>query len=249
MQLARFLLAAAFCGVLFPARALLIRADRDDAEYLELATRYTAAVALPGGGEAVLIAPGWLLTSAKQAKALRADARIAIGAKSYSVAATRIHPAWSGGAANDIALVHLRGGVPDDIEPLRLYRGDNEGGKAVVIVAHGQSGTIGGPAALSDRRARAAINTIDRIAARAFDMRIKPPEEASDLQGALTPGEIGAPAIVETTQGLFVVGVATAIDGEWETYARVSAYASWIEATMVETAKREVEQLLDPDRR
>ena len=247
MQLARLLVVLV---VSLPAHALLIRADRDDAEYLELATRYTSVVALPGGGEATLIASNWLLTSAKLAKGLPVDARIVIAGKRYEVATTRVHPAWSGGSANDIGLVHLRGGTSiDDIEPLQLYRGDNEGGKAVVIVAHGSTGKIGSNERTTDRKARAAINTIDRIGARVFDMQVKPAADASDLQGALTPGELGAPAIVETTQGLFVVGVANAIDGEWESYARVSAYASWIEAAMVDTAKREVEQLLDPDRR
>ncbi len=250
MQPVRFLLAAAFCSSVLPAQALLIRADRDDAEYLELATRYNTAVGLPGGGEAVLIASNWLLTTATLAKALPADARIVIAGKRYEVATVRVHPSWGGGAANDIGLVHLRGGIRvDDIEPLNLFRGDNEGGKAVVIVAHGSTGKIGSAERTNDRKARAAINTVDRIGARAFDMRVKPPDDASDLQGALTPGELGAPAIIETAQGLFVVGVAAATDGEWETYARVSAYASWIEATMVDTAKREVEQLLDPDRK
>ena len=239
----------AAAGAVFPARALLTRADRDDAEYRELATRYTAAVALPGGGEAVLIAPSWLLTTAKRAQALPGGARVQIGDSSYIVKSIRVHPAYAGGAANDIALVQLRSGVPEEIEPLQLYRGKEEGGKAVVIVAHGPSGTIGAPAKASDGRARAAINTIDRIGERVFGMRIKPGDEASDLQGALTPDEVGAAAIIETTQGLFLVGVATAIEGDWENYARVSAYASWIEAAMLDTAKREVEQMLDPERR
>ena len=106
LVLKRFAALAVSCAVL-PAQALLIRADRDDAEYLELATRYNAAVALPGGGEAVLIASNWLLTTARLAKALPADARIVIAGKRYEVATTRVHPAWSGGAANDIGLVHL----------------------------------------------------------------------------------------------------------------------------------------------
>ena len=43
MQLARFLsLLAALCA--FPAAAILIRADREDAEYVELATRYPQSI-------------------------------------------------------------------------------------------------------------------------------------------------------------------------------------------------------------
>ena len=249
MQLARLAAALALSCSVFPAHALLIRPDRDDAEYRELATRYTAAVALPGGGEAVLIAPSWLLTTAKRAQALPPGARVKIGESAYAVKSVRVHPSFAGGAANDIALVQLRSGVPEEIEPLQLYRGNDEGGKGVVIVAHGPGGTIGSAARADDARARGAINTIDRIGERVFGIRVKPGDEASDLQGALTPAETGAPAIVETTQGLFLVGVATAIEGDWETYARASAYASWIESAMLDTAKREVEQMLDPERR
>jgi hypothetical protein len=231
------------------AQALLIRADRDDAEYVELASRYAAAVALPGGGEAVLIAPSWLLTTAQLAKALPDKARVTIAGKGYDVILTRTHPGWSDSKVNDIALVQLKRGVPEEIEPLLLYRFDNEAGKAVVVVAHGETGKIGADTRVSDRRARAAINTVDRLGAREFGMRVKPGDEASDLQGALTRGELGAPAIIETTQGLFLVGLATSIEGEWETFVRVSAYVPWIEATMLEVAKREVEQMLDPERR
>ena len=64
------LLAAALAAQ--PAGALLIRPDRDDAEYLELATRYTSSVLLEApDGEGVLIAPRWVLTAAHMAKALQ----------------------------------------------------------------------------------------------------------------------------------------------------------------------------------
>jgi len=231
------------------AQALLIRADRDDAEYVELATRYPAAVALPGGGEAALIAPAWLVTTAERAKALPAKARVTIAGKGYDIGVTRMHAGWAGGIANNIALVQLRRSVPEEVDALQPYRGDNEGGKAVAIVAHGDTGRIGSDTRVGDGRARAAINTVDRIGAREFGVRIKPPDEAADLQGALTRGEMGAPAIVETSQGFFLVGIAAAIEGDWQSFVRVSAYASWIEATMIDQARREVDQLLDPERR
>ena len=62
---------AALASLPLPAGAILIRPDRDDAEYLELATRYPASIALPAGGEGVLIAPRWVLTAAHRAKALQ----------------------------------------------------------------------------------------------------------------------------------------------------------------------------------
>jgi hypothetical protein len=248
VQLACFCLALAALAAFPPAHALLIRADRDDAEYVELATRYSAAIALPGGGEAVLVAPRWLLTAAHRAKALRDGDRIATVDGDREVQAIRSHPEWKGGVANDIALVLLRKPVAGS-EPLRFYRWTDEAGKAVVIVGHGESGPIGRRPAASDRRARAGINTIDRVEPRALGLRIKPPDDASDLQAALAAADTGAPAIIEIRDELYVAGVAAATDGEWETYARVSAYVPWMEAVMLDVAKRELESMLDPDRR
>src|ERR1043165_6577920 len=53
------LLAALLAAV--PAQAILVRADRDDTEYVELATRYPSSIALAPGIEGVLIAPRWVL--------------------------------------------------------------------------------------------------------------------------------------------------------------------------------------------
>ena len=51
---------ALVCALTLPAGAILIRADRDDAEYLELATKYVASVAIaPVDAEGALIAPSW----------------------------------------------------------------------------------------------------------------------------------------------------------------------------------------------
>jgi len=70
VQLARLALVAASLAAL-PAGALLMRADRDDAEYLELATRYGACIPLAFEGEGVLVASRWVLTSTRVANGLR----------------------------------------------------------------------------------------------------------------------------------------------------------------------------------
>ena len=74
-------------------------------------------------------------------------------------------------------------------------------------------------------------------------------DEASELQGAATPGDSGAAAFIETARGLFVAGILRATDSEWETYARISAYAAWIDAVMIDMARKEADDLLDPQRR
>src|SRR5258706_12191653 len=190
------LLLAAGLAAALPASGILIRSDREDAEYLELATRYPSSVELnvPGGGEGVLIAPRWVLTSAQRAKALR-DAkpvpRLRFGEDEHEIQSFFV---------GDVGLLLLRRGVRG-IEPSRLYREGDESGKTVAIAGHGNA----------DRRKRAAINTVDRVDARTLGLRVKPLDDASDLQGAAVPGDLGAPLFVEAPAGIFVAGVLTSL--------------------------------------
>lgn len=224
-MISRFLLAACGCLLASPAVALLTRADRDDAEYLELASRYTSSVRLSArAGEGVLIAPRWMLTSAAHAKEA---ARLRIGARDYAVQST-----YTEGQAG-VALLLLREAAAD-VEPTPIYRGTEEAGKAVVVTGHG-----------GDGRKRAGINTIDRVAARTLELRIRKGDDASDLQGALTPSETGAPAYLQVGDELFVAGIATAIAGDRETYARISALAAWIDETMLGAAMSEAASIRD----
>jgi hypothetical protein len=234
-----------------PAAAILIRADRDDAEYLELATRYTSSVLLEApDGEGVLIAPRWVLTAAHRAKALqemKALPKLRFGERDYEIQSIVMHPDWKKGGHSDVALILLKDAVRG-VEPTRLYRGTDEGGKSVVIVGHGHTGRIGEkplPKERWDRKKRAAINTVDRVTPRTLGLQVKKPEDASDLQGAAAPGDSGGPAYIQTENGLFVAGIASATDDDWELYTRVSTFVPWIEAVMLEEAKREAEKLLD----
>lgn len=239
--------AAALCCA-FSASALLIRPDRDDAEYLELATRYASSVALHApGGEGVLIAPRWVLTSARSASALRDSkppARIAFGSRQHEIQAIFIHPEGRAGGEADIALVYLKEAV-GGVAPSRLYREGDEAGKGVVIAGSGPTGKIGDKVpARADGKKRAAINTVDHITPRSFELRIKPLDDASDLQGAATPAESGWPAYIETGGEILVAGIGSTTDGARERYARVSAFVAWIEGTMLEVAKEEAAALL-----
>jgi hypothetical protein len=236
------------------AGAILVRADRDDSEYLELASRYTASLGmgLPDG-EGALIAPRWILTSAVVGNdiASRKDYQLDARGGPYPVAKVFIHPDWQRDGA-DIALVFL-GREVEGIEPLAIYRGSDEKEESVVIVGRGLGGTIEkGPVPREkwDRRKRAAINTVDEVLPRTLVLVIKKPDEASDLQGAAAPGDSGAPAILQDGSKLFVAGVWSGTDdtnndrrignaGDRERYARVSAYAKWIDDTMFAAAAQE----------
>lgn len=262
----RSILALAVLCWALPAGALLIRADRDDAEYLELASRYTSSVALEApDGEGVLIAPRWVLTAAHRARAIqemKPPARLKFAGRDHEIEAVYIHPDGRKGEPNDIALVLLRKDVRG-IEPTPIYRTADEGGKTVVIVGHGHTGRIGEapqPKEKWDRKKRAAINTVDRVSPRTFGLKIKAPDDASDLQGAAAPGDSGGPAYLETVEGLLVAGINYATDdanadgiagnvGDWDLYMRVSVFAGWIDATLLEVARREADALLGEGRR
>lgn len=246
-----------------PAHAILIRPDRDDAEYQELATRYTSSIILEApDGEGVLIAPRWVLTAAHMGKALqemKALPKLTFAGKAYEIQAVFIHPEWKKGGPGDIALLQLK--IPvEGVQPTPIYRAKDEGGKTVVIVGHGYTGKIGEkplPKERWDRKKRAAINTITRITPRILGLEIKAADDASDLQGAAGPGDSGGPAYVEVNDELFVIGIGYATDdtnadgiignvGDWELYVRVSAYAAWIDAVTSKAAVDEAAAILGP---
>jgi hypothetical protein len=203
-------------GVLaaWPAAALLTRPDREDAEYRELASKYPSSIALAeSASEAVLIAPRWLLVPGPRAQALEGAGRIAIGGARYDIEKLYEHPSGA------LALVFLRTPVAD-VEPSPVYRPRDEQGKPVAFVGHGRGA------------ARAAINTVDRVDANSLSLRVKPLDEASDLQGSLTADELGAPLFIEVSEEPFVAGIAVDAGREWQTFARLSSYAAWIDDSM-----------------
>jgi hypothetical protein len=232
------------------ASAVLTRADRDDAEYLELASRYPAALAMaPVPGEGVLIAPRFVLTAASVARRLAAMKPLPLlqaGGQRHRIRSIALHPQWQGGPEHDIALVFLADAV-EGVTPAPMYRNPDEQGKAVALVGHGASGRIGARALAShDGRARAAINTVDRVAPLTLELTLKGPDDASDLQGAMAADEPGAPAFIEGADAIYVAGIGHGTRdghagdvGDRETYARVSALAGWVDEAMFRAATAE----------
>jgi trypsin len=233
-----------------PAQAILVRADRDDAEYLEMATKYASSVAIdvPGGGEGVLVQPRWILTSAQVAAALQAMGRmpdVAFEGRKYSIKEVRIYPTWRAGTpSSDLALLYLDRAVRG-VAPTPPYRADDEGGRAVVIVGHGETGKIGAATHTGDGKKRGAINTVDRVAPKLLTLMVKNPAEASDLQGALGRGDVGGPAYLQEKDQLFVAGIASGAEGDAQLYVRVSAFVPWMDAIFLRAAKDELRDQLD----
>jgi hypothetical protein len=256
----RSLLSFLLVALAIPAHALLIRTDRDDAEYLELATKYTSFVPLGGtpGAGGVLVNPRWVLTSASVGKVLSEQKGrvLRIGGRDLGIERVFIHPEWKGANENAVALVLLREGARG-IEATPVYRGTDEAGKTVVVVGSGYTGRIGANATAEkwDRKPRASVNTVDRVAPLTVGLKLKPHDDASDLQGAMAPGDAGGPIFIETDDGIRVLGIALGTEdanangilgdiGDWENCARVSAFGDWVEKTMLDVAREEAAKLL-----
>src|SRR5262249_12080557 len=123
--------------------------------------------------------------------------------------------------------------------PSALYRGADEAGKTVALASSGPSGKIGEAAVRTDKRPRAGVNTVDAVTDSTLGLRIKPLDDASDLQGAATPGDRGSPLYIERDDDLLVAGIAapsqpSAEFGATNVYLRVSTAVAWIEETMLE---------------
>jgi hypothetical protein len=171
------------------------------------------------------------------------------------VQAIYVHPDWRPGRGPDLALLHLR--IPvEGIEPVPTFRGPDEPGLAVRVVGHGAGGRIGEkPSKPADRKPRAAVNTVDRVSPALLGLRIKSPDDASDLQGVLDEGDRGGPAIVEIDGKFFVAGIGFATEdangdgiagnaGDWDLFVRVSAFAAWIDGVAAYAAAEEAASLL-----
>lgn len=220
----------------WPAPALQPRPDREDAEYLELATKYASAARLSTGQNGVLVNARWVLTTARAARDVRAALprrpTVRVGEREVDVADAFPHPKWlREGGPHDVGLVLLKDAVRG-VEPT-VVAPSLEPGRAIAIAAFGPDG-----------RRRASINTVDALEALAFASRVKPLEEASDLQAALGPGDLGAPAYLASPEGIAVAGIAFAVEGATERFIRAGAYLDWIESTMLEVNTREAAELL-----
>lgn len=248
-------------GLALPtATPIVIRHDRDDAAYRELAARFPSACDIETGGVGVLIRPRWVLTAAHVADGVNPfAARVGFGGTHRDdpgpdgfearVDLVRVHPDWAqseaDGIQHDIALLRLSEAVAG-VEPAPLFLEAVEPGREVVLVGCGLTGDGHSGAATRDGAWRAATNRIWRVEPDRVLFRFEEPGGgATELEGFWAPGDSGCPAYVETEAGWRVLAVSSygfdpsddrtpANYGEHDASFLASHYADWIEETIRE---------------
>ncbi len=233
--LAAFLLASASTD----AGAIVLRHDRDDARYRDLAADYPM-VCKVGGGMGTLITPTWVVTAAHVAEQMVSEVRF--GDLVVPVDRTFLHPDYAmEGKHRDIALIRLASPVTG-IVPAQLYAWDDELGQRVVFVGDGWTGTgLTGPSK-GERIYRAARNQVSEVLPGWVNFIFDAPPEGDDLEGISGPGDSGGPALVEREGTLYVIGVSAYNDGgelctygTKEHYGRVSDEREWLDGVMAGT--------------
>lgn len=148
----------------------------------------------------------------------------------------------------DIALLELRYEVKH-LTPVTLYKNEDEVGTIIILLGWGDFGK--GDEGLSlepinDRRFRQATNQITAIEGNYLFFEFDHPEsgKALPLEGVNGPGDSGGPALVETDNGLHIIGVSSGgqYKTDWENefvqqgrygweefYIRISQMHSWID--------------------
>lgn len=220
--------------------AIVIRHDRDDARYRELARKYPAVCAIGRAGEGTLVAPQWVLSAAHVATGFRRALGVTCGSSVYDVADVIAHPEWKDGGPHDLALIRLARPV-EGITPVGIYERGDEAGKLIVFVGRGGNGTgLTGPTT-EDRVLRAATNQVDRVDEHWLLFTFDAPPGGTDLEGISGPGDSGGPALIEVDGRALVAGVSVwgragdkgrGTYGAQEGYTRVSRYSAWIRQTL-----------------
>lgn len=223
------------CAFAWSAFAIVIRHDKDETKYRELASEFPAAVTLKPDGAGVLIDPSWVLTAAHVAKYIAYESpKVEIAGKTIGVTEVLIHPKWNR-MPHDVALLKLAEPVKD-VAPALLYSADDEVGKTVTFVGNGDFGTgLTGPKTM-DKTRRAATNVVDRADEQWIYFDFDQGDEATELEGVSGPGDSGGPALAVVDGKLYTLGVSVFANGDdgpgrygvIEGYTRISTHRQWI---------------------
>jgi hypothetical protein len=241
---------------LSPALGVVIRHDRDDNAYVQLAAGLSVAprigtLSVPGAlATGTLIAPGWVLTAAHPLDqgVLASQVRFTIGKRQVQASRIVLAPAWTGvfSAGGDVALVQLAEAITAPAYPQLAAQAPAPGATGLWLGA-GRTGNGFTGDILASTTLRAFANTIDAVTPAGllqadFDSPIGPAgAQALDLEGAIAPGDSGGPLLIaDGSGGWHIAGVHSHIlnqspragYGTTMFSAGVAPLGAWIGATI-----------------
>jgi hypothetical protein len=239
----RFRYLVSFVLLSASAQAIVIRHDRPDAKYVELAKSFRGYGDVVEAGS-TLIAPRWLITAGHVAKEISPYTSFAmVHGRRYEIDRVIMHPDYVKAGMRgprDLALLRLTTEVKG-VEPVQLYRSQNEAGQIVSFFGRGQTGNGERGPTGEDGKMRGATNKLERADENSVYFQFDAPETATDLEGISGPGDSGGPALLKVNGKWAIAGISSANKGAGkgpcrygttEIYARVSTAIDWIEETM-----------------
>ncbi|UCE94760.1 MAG: trypsin-like serine protease [Flavobacteriaceae bacterium] len=223
------------------------RHDRADADYINLGKSFKAVVKVGlRGGDGTLIAPNWVITAAHVAKGIHQrdgkNFQVYFGNDpiGFRVKQVFIHPNFQPMKTADIALLWLEKEVPN-IDPILPYVEQDESGKQIIIVGHGDTKTGKDSDWISDGLKRGATNIIDEVTSDKIIFDFDQPQNGTALEGTAGRGDSGGPAIILVNDIPMIAGISSAgmpgkngpgTYGAIEHYTRISSYVEWIEGVI-----------------
>ena len=243
-----------------PAAAIVMRHDTGYSQYLATESDYPAVFPLERHDRrkvcvATLIEARWAVTAAHCVeetalyKAWRTGQpyEVTIGATSHFVQRVHFHPQWPAAAGEawqrgqvDLALLELDTAVAD-VTPVSLYPGDDELNQVVTFLGWGYSGIGSTGIRTNDGRLRFAQNTVSRADGQlrfTFDDPSAVDSAAVEFEGIPGLGDSGGPALLESGDQLWLLGVAVGemdqghrqgLYGATVLYERMSLHLHWVE--------------------
>lgn len=236
---------------------ILIRHDKDEAEFFKLAERfekYMCHLNLPDC-EGTMIADQWAISAAHCAVLIKEKFRagrkhfVIINDVEIEVDKVIMYKEWDNPqtgieSLNDIALLHLKT-KPAGAKQAKLYVDEDEVDKLVYMVGRGDTGNGLNGVSNTDWKQRGATNRVETAVGNwitwTFDHPDTKTKYLTEYEGISGPGDSGGPAFIIKNNQVYLAGISSWQDskggdeglyGVVENYARVSQYIKWISDEM-----------------
>jgi len=224
------------------SQAIVIRHDKADQQYRDLAKQYSPSIAYLDRCVATVLSKYWLITAAHCVSVKdQYPLKVSHLQINYPVEEIVLNPNAEKFDDLDIALLRLKWPL-QNASPISIYEQTDELGKEVIFVGNGKTGNGLTGDAVRDKIERAATNTVDSVEAHWLSFIFNTPETATTLEGVSGDEDSGGPAFIVSKNGIQLVGVGCCqepvkndngeeIQGGYlstEYYSRISPHKTWI---------------------